>query len=237
MPIPQLNVRSISCSPTPPAAASQLKTGRTGTRARSMARRGPVGQHARNVFGKSAAGDVGERLDRLSSRGRGEARIARRCASASSNASPRLSRRLERRRRVPSQSGVGDNAAHQRKAVGVHAGGGEADHHVARRDIVARQRAAALDGADGKAGEIVVAVPDRCPAFPPSRRRSARSPLAGSRGDALDDRRADLRVELAAGEVVEEEQRLGALDHEIVDATWRRDRCRSCRGGRSRSRS
>ena len=36
-------------------------------------------------------------------------------------------------------------------------------------------------------------------------------------GDALDHRRADLGIELAAGEIVEEEQRLGALHHEIVD--------------------
>ena len=32
-----------------------------------------------------------------------------------------------------------------------------------------------------------------------------------------DDRGADLRVELAAGEIVEKEQRLGALHHEVVD--------------------
>ena len=36
-------------------------------------------------------------------------------------------------------------------------------------------------------------------------------------GDALDDPRADLRIELATGEIVEEEQRLGALHDEIVD--------------------
>ena len=56
----------------------------------------------------------------------------------------------------------GDNAAHQRKAVRMHAGGGEADHDVARRDIVARQQRVALDGADGKAGEVIVAAADRC---------------------------------------------------------------------------
>ena len=42
--------------------------------------------------------------------------------------------------------------------------------------------------------------------------------LAAALGDALDDRGAGLGIELAAGEVVEEEQRLGALHDEVVDA-------------------
>ena len=41
--------------------------------------------------------------------------------------------------------------------------------------------------------------------------------LAAAR-DALDDLAGDGDVELAAGEVVEEEQRLGALDQDVVDA-------------------
>ena len=45
--------------------------------------------------------------------------------------------------------------------------------------------------------------------------RTAR--FAARRGDTADDGRPDLRVELAAGEVVKKEQRLGALDYKIVD--------------------
>ncbi len=46
---------------------------------------------------------------------------------------------------------------------------------------------------------------------------SAQPRLAAGRGDAVDHLGADLRIELAAGEIVEEEQRLGALHHEVVD--------------------
>ena len=41
---------------------------------------------------------------------------------------------------------------------------------------------------------------------------------AAALGDALDDGGAGLDVELAGGEIVEEEQRLGALDDQVVDA-------------------
>ena len=42
--------------------------------------------------------------------------------------------------------------------------------------------------------------------------------LPAALGDAADDRRALVGVELAGGEIVEEEQRLGALHDEVVDA-------------------
>ena len=45
---------------------------------------------------------------------------------------------------------------------------------------------------------------------------SAQPRFTTGRCDATHDRRADLRIELAASEVVEKEQRLGALDHEVV---------------------
>ena len=100
----------------------------------------------------------------------------------------------------------------------MHAGGRQAEHDVAGRDIGARQHRAALGRADREAGEIVVAgrvearhfgglaadqraaglagSPPRCPA-------TTVAPTSGS--------------QLAAGEIVEEEQRLGALHHEVVD--------------------
>ncbi len=42
--------------------------------------------------------------------------------------------------------------------------------------------------------------------------------LPAAFGDAADDRRALVRIELAGGEIVEEEQRLGALHDDVVDA-------------------
>ena len=47
----------------------------------------------------------------------------------------------ERRRRRPTTSPeMLDDPAHQREAVRMHAGGGEAEQHVARRDVVGRGR-------------------------------------------------------------------------------------------------
>ena len=63
MPMPQLKVRSISASATPPVCASQPKTGGTGMRAEVELHADAVGQDARDVVGEAAAGDVGERLD------------------------------------------------------------------------------------------------------------------------------------------------------------------------------
>ncbi len=46
--------------------------------------------------------------------------------------------------------------------------------------------------------------------------RAARLAAAGR--NAADDRGTLIGIELAGGEIVEEEQRLGTLDHQIVDA-------------------
>src|SRR6185312_11988505 len=107
--------------------------------------------------------------------------------------------------------------AHQRIAVGVHAGGGDAEQDVAGSDVAARQDRAALDGADRKTGEIVIAaaVDPRHLSSLAADQRAAGLPAA--LGDAFDDLGTDLRVELAGGEVVEKEQRLGALHDQVVD--------------------
>ena len=100
----------------------------------------------------------------------------------------------------------------------MHARGRQPDQHVADDDVAARQDLAALDGADGKAGKVVVArlVHARHLGRLAADQRAAGLPAAV--GDAGDDRPRGLHVELAAGEIVEEEQRLGALDDEVVDA-------------------
>ena len=86
------------------------------------------------------------------------------------------------------------------------------------RDVGPWQQVVALGGADGEAGQIVVAVGIHAGHF---RRLAADQRAAGAPaalGDAGDDAPPGVDVELAAGVVVEEEQRLGALDHDVVDA-------------------
>jgi len=94
----------------------------------------------------------------------------------------------------------------------------EAENDVARRDSGAGQHRVALDGADGEAGEVVI--PGRVHARHLRRLAADQGAADGAAGlgDAGDDRPSGLDLELTGGEVVEEEQRLGALHDEVVDA-------------------
>jgi hypothetical protein len=127
MPMPQLKVRSISASATPPAAASQAKTA---GRARRRVDRGAeaVGQHARQVLGQAAAGDVGEGVHAA-----GADRGEQRAHVDAGGFEQRLAegRVGEGGGRVPGEAGVGDDAAHEAEAVGVDPRGGEAEQDVA----------------------------------------------------------------------------------------------------------
>ena len=108
---------------------------------------------------------------------------------------------------------------------------------VAGGDVAARQDRAALGGADRKAGEVVVArlIEPRHFGGLAADQRAAGQPAAFR--DAGDHRRADLRIELGAGEIIEKEQGLGALDHEIVDRHGDQIDADGVVHGRSRSRS
>ena len=111
-----------------------------------------------------------------------------------------------------------DDAADQRKAVGMHARGGEAEQHVALDDVVGRQQLAAFGRAHGKAGEVVVVAVIHAGHFGRLAADQRAAGLPAALGDAADDRRALVGIELAGGEIVEEEQRLGALHDDVVDA-------------------
>ena len=146
-------------------------------------------------------------------------------------------RRIERRGIGPGQAGSLDHLSHQRIAIGMHAGGGKAEDDVARRDIGARQDAAALGSADRKAREIVVAgvIEARHLGGFAADQRAARKPA--TLRDARDDRRAGLWIQLSAGEIVEKEKRLCALHHEVVDRHGNQVDADRVMAGRSRSRS
>src|SRR3954454_22016151 len=96
--------------------------------------------------------------------------------------------------------------------------GGEAEDDVALGDARAGQRLVALDRADAKAGEIVIAflVHARHLGRLATDQGAARFEAAG--GDRGDDPLRNARLEPAGGEIIEEEERLGALDDEVVDA-------------------
>ncbi len=97
-------------------------------------------------------------------------------------------------------------------------GRGQAEDDVAGRDAAAVDDGVALDRAHGEARQIVVAARIHAGHLGglAADQRAAR--LAAALGDAGDDGAPRLDVEPAGGEIVEEEQGLGALDDQIVDA-------------------
>ena len=125
---------------------------------------------------------------------------------------------IEQGRAIQLPAVVGNQPPHQAEAVGVHAGAGEAENDVSGFDRVAGQRLRALDGADAEAGEVVIALGIHARHL---RRLAADERTAGlpaTVGNRSDDRLCDGRIELPGREIVEEEERLGALDDEIVGA-------------------
>ncbi len=79
------------------------------------------------------------------------------------------------------------------------------------------QQGAAFGGTDCKAAEIVVAVLVQSGHLGGLAADQRTAGFTAALGDARHDRGRGLRIELAAGEVVQEEQRLSALHDEIVD--------------------
>ena len=94
----------------------------------------------------------------------------------------------------------------------------EPEQHVAGGDPRAVDGLRFLDDAHRESGEIVLAGDERVRVLGglAADQRAARLLAAG--GDALDDVGRDVDVEPLAHVVVEEEQRLGTLDEDVVDA-------------------
>ncbi len=99
----------------------------------------------------------------------------------------------------------------------MHAGRCKPDHHVARRNIAARQHIVASHRAHREAGKVVVAGLIHAGHFRGFTADQGATCFAASCGNTFDHLRSDRRIELAAGKVVQEEQRFGSLHHEIVD--------------------
>ncbi|MNV27903.1 hypothetical protein D3C71_1190700 [compost metagenome] len=110
------------------------------------------------------------------------------------------------------------DAAHQRVAVGMRAGGGDADQHVAGGHAGAVLHFALLDAGDGEAGQVVFARGIHVGHFGGFTTDQRATGLGAAVGNAADHGRSGVDVELAGGEVIQEEQRLGALDQDVVDA-------------------
>ena len=95
---------------------------------------------------------------------------------------------------------------------------GQRDQRIAGRDAAAVDDAALLHHADAEAREVVILALVHAGHLGglAADQRAARLLAAGA--DALDDPGRHVDVEPAGGVVIEEEQRFGAGDHEVVDA-------------------
>ena len=113
---------------------------------------------------------------------------------------------------------VGKDFAQQRVAVAVVAGRRQADEDVARRDFAAVDEVGFFHNADGKACDVVFARLIEAGHFRGFAADERRIRLCAAVGDAFDDVGGDFGFEFAAGEVVEEVLRRGAVAEDVVDA-------------------
>ena len=96
--------------------------------------------------------------------------------------------------------------------------GGYSEHHVADGDVGPRQQIVTFGGADGETCQIVVSIGIHAGHFGrlAADQGAARSPAP--LGDPRHQPAADLHVQATTGIIVQKEQGLGALDHDVVDA-------------------
>eukprot|EP01092_Planopodium_desertum_P014841 TRINITY_DN7609_c0_g4_i2.p2 TRINITY_DN7609_c0_g4~~TRINITY_DN7609_c0_g4_i2.p2 ORF type:complete len:374 (-),score=160.05 TRINITY_DN7609_c0_g4_i2:543-1664(-) len=174
------------------------------------------GHHADDVLGEAATSDVGHAVDGIAMRlqqrqdrldvqaGGGHQRI--------DQLDPAFQFQLGR------AAGAVVDAADQRIAVGVRAGRSDADQHVAGGDMGAVLQLALFDGRDGEAGQVVLARRVHVGHLGGFAADQGAAGLGAAIGDAAHDGGGGVDVQLAGGEVVQEEQRLGALHQHVVHA-------------------
>ncbi len=100
----------------------------------------------------------------------------------------------------------------------MQAGGRKAEDDIARLHIVFRQNLSAFDRADGEAREIVILARIKPRHFRGLAADQSGAGLAAALGDAGDNARGKIGIEPARRIIIEKEERLRALDDEIVDA-------------------
>src|SRR5438445_7678710 len=114
-----------------------------------------------------------------------------------------------------------EHLAHQREPIGVEAARRQPDQNVANANLLRIPDQTRLDHADYETREVVIAegVHPRHLSGLAAKKRAAR--FAAGRGHAFDDLSEHLRIELAGGEVVEEEHRpragRGDVIHTVID--------------------
>ena len=216
--MPQLNTRCISASATLPARCSQSKIGGTRPGAAVDPRAESIGEHPMRVLDEPAARDVRHALDVELAQERQHGlhvdarRLEQRVAERAVGRQPGHGRAQVRARNL-------EDLRTSEKPFECGPARREAEEHVAGSDAPAVDRVRLLDDADREAREVVLARRGNafgCSAVSPpiSAQPACSQPAAMPFHDVGGDR----DVEALADEVVEEEQRLGALHEDVVDA-------------------
>src|SRR5271165_1714996 len=99
----------------------------------------------------------------------------------------------------------------------MYPGGGQSEHRVAGLETGARQKRPPLGGSDRETGKIKVARRVEAWHFGRFTADKRAAGLGAPVGYSFDDDRRDVLVEYPGSEVIQEKERLGALDDDIVD--------------------
>ncbi len=110
-----------------------------------------------------------------------------------------------------------DDVADEGVSVGVDSGGFESKDDVTRLDAHWVDGSFEFEDSDAESGEVVVVFFVEVVHLGGFSTDECASGLFASVGDAFDDGVEDLLVDMVDGDVVEEEEGLGALDDEVVD--------------------
>ena len=111
-----------------------------------------------------------------------------------------------------------EHAAHEGEAVGVHARGGQGYERIALAHCGAVEYLLPVDEADGKAREVIFVLGVEARHLGGLAADEGGPGLDAALGHACDDVGYALRHILAAGDVVEEEERRGAGADNVIDA-------------------
>ena len=115
------------------------------------------------------------------------------------------------------ESGVLHDFADEGVAVGMHAVGGEPQHDVAGLDAHRVDGACEFNHADGEAGKIEIITGVDAGHLGGLAAEERAAGLSTPLGDALEQVAEHGLVDLADGDVIEEEERFGALHDHVVD--------------------
>ena len=207
-------------SVVPARSLSTRNTGAGDQVDRSSSTHEPRGQHAGEVRGDAAAGDVRERVhgSREPVVARGGARAAR-CRAASARGAPRpTSCRARARHPCSRQAALGEDVPHEREAVGVQARSTRSRSTASpSRTRSAPSSAIGLDDADRGAGHVVVVGTHEAGVLGRLAADECGARLGAGPGDARDDGGDALGHDLAARDVVGHEERRRTDHDDVVD--------------------